>query len=390
MDTIKLTHGGDWAGFEIEYGRKPLDFSMNVNPLGIPEAVRQAIAEAAAEADRYPDPLCRKLREAISLREEVPAEWIFCGNGAADIIFRLAQALKPEEMMPMRKLLVTAPTFSEYETAFSEAGWNVSRHFLKEKDGFRITDRILEKIDRETDAVFLCEPNNPTGVTTDRKLLQEILRRCAEVGAYLVIDECFGGFLDEPYRHTMKADLETGRQLVILKAFTKLYGMAGVRLGYCLCPDQKLHERLRNAGAPWNVSSLAQAAGIAALENRQHAEEGARIVSLERLRLRKELEEIGISPAYGEANYLLFHSRPGLDALLREKGILIRNCGSYAGLEEGWYRIAVKRPEENRILIRALREALEALRDEETPDRGTPDREPSAERETEGNGESDR
>jgi threonine-phosphate decarboxylase len=96
------THGGDWAGYEQQYGKEPLDFSMNVNPLGIPEAVRQAIAEAAAEADRYPDPLCRKLREAIARREEVPAEWIFCGNGAADIIFRLAQGLQKPRQPQLR------------------------------------------------------------------------------------------------------------------------------------------------------------------------------------------------------------------------------------------------------------------------------------------------
>ena len=281
MKKEKLTHGGDWAGFEIEYGRQPLDFSMNVNPLGISEAVREAIAKAGAAADRYPDPLCRRLIQRLAEAEGVPAEWIFCGNGAADIIFRLARALKPEEKAaPV--LLVTAPTFSEYEAAFAENGWEIRRYLLQEEKGFRIGEDFLDQIGEDTDAVFLCEPNNPTGITTDMQLLRKIRQRCRKTGTALVIDECFNGFLEDPAAHSMAAELETAGPLIILKAFTKLYGMAGVRLGYCLCPDLETIERLRRAGAPWNVSSLAQEAGIAALEDQDHVKRGLAIVEEER------------------------------------------------------------------------------------------------------------
>ena len=360
MQTKNLTHGGDWAGFETEYGHAPLDFSMNVNPLGMAPEVIEAIAKAGLTADRYPDPLCRALTARLAEHEGVEPAQIFCGNGAADIIFRLAQALKPGQTPPLDHpvLHITAPTFSEYETAFTANGWVVRRHTLKEEAGFQLGEDFPDQITEETGAVFLCEPNNPTGVTTEGLLLEELLKRCEETGTYLVIDECFNGFLENPQGHSMRSRLDSPN-LIILKAFTKIHGMAGVRLGYCLCGDAGIPERLRAAGAPWNVSSLAQAAGIAALSEKglEHARKGRAIIDKERPWLIGQLHAMGIGRTWGEANYILFHSAPRLDAKLRKRGILIRNCDNYPGLGEGWFRIAVRNHEENERLIRAMREA---------------------------------
>ena len=156
----------------------------------------------------------------------------------------------------------------------------------------------------------------------------------------------------------MKGDLAAG-SLIILKAFTKLYGMAGVRLGYCLCADEEVIDNIRAAGPPWNVSGLAQAAGIAALGAAEHVARGLRIVHEERPWLKEQLRGLGIDRIYGEANYLLFHSAPALDGKLRKHGILIRDCSNYTGLGKGWYRIAVRTHEENQQLIDAMREALD-------------------------------
>lgn len=359
MTRLKNGHGGDWASYEIEYGNTPLDFSMNVNPLGISERVQAAIAEAASSADRYPDPKCRQLRGAIAKAEGVAAERIFCGAGAADIIYRLAKTAKKDEEP---RLLITAPTFSEYEGAFASEGWRVERWLLREDEGFAVGEDLAEAIkataketDGGADVLFLCEPNNPTGVATDRKRLEEILDACKQAGTTFVIDECFNGFLDEPEAHTMKSYLDEYDNLIILKAFTKIYGMAGVRLGYCLCASQETAEALGKAGAPWNVSSLAQAAGIAALEDWTHAAKGVEIVQEERQWLKDALLWLGYSRVYGEANYLLFSGQKGLDEAMRKRGILIRNCDNYYGLGEGWFRIAVKKHEENQELIENLK-----------------------------------
>ena len=152
----QLTHGGDWAGYRAEFGRDPLDFSANVSPLGLPEGVAKAITAALATADRYPDPLCRALCEKLAAAEGVPAEWLLCGNGAADLIFRLALAAKP------RTALVTAPTFAEYATALETAGCRVERHFLQEENDFAVTKDLLNAVHPGTNMVFLCQPNNPT------------------------------------------------------------------------------------------------------------------------------------------------------------------------------------------------------------------------------------
>lgn len=349
----KLPHGGDWAGYEIEYGKAPVDFSMNVNPMGMSMHVRYAISKASDKAYRYPDPLCRKLRKKLSETESVPEDWIFCGNGAADIIFRLAQALVP------KKVLVTAPTFSEYEKAFTGYGWEIVHHYLHEETGFRLDESIIDDIDGNVNAVFLCEPNNPTGITTDRELLVKILERCREMNTMLIIDECFNGFLEKPEEHTMIDYLAENDNLVILKAFTKIYGMAGVRLGYSLCSNKTLVDVLYAAGAPWNVSLLAQEAGIAALEDTHHVRKGREVIKTERPYLLQALAELGIEKIYGEANYLLFKSESGLCEKLRSEGILIRDCENYEGLDEGWYRIAIRTYKENQLLIEAMRRVME-------------------------------
>ena len=145
----QLTHGGDWAGYRAQYGQDALDFSANVSPLGLPQGVANAIAAALPHADRYPDPLCRALRAKLAPHEGIPAESILCGNGAADLIFRLAWAAKP------RTALVTAPTFAEYAAALESAGCAVRRHFLQAEVDFAVTDSILSSITPEVDMVFL-------------------------------------------------------------------------------------------------------------------------------------------------------------------------------------------------------------------------------------------
>lgn len=349
---MRLVHGGDWAGYRAEFGCDALDFSANVSPLGLPAGVAAAITNALPTADRYPDPLCRELRAALAGAEGVPADWILCGNGAADLIFRLALAVRP------RRALLPAPTFAEYEAALQTVGCAVQRVFLREENEFAVTKEFIDAVTPETDIVFLCQPNNPTGQVTPPALVERLVRRCAECGAVLVVDECFLDFLPDRDAWTAKQLLRDAPQLIILKAFTKLYAMAGVRLGYALCGDATLLEKMRGAGQPWAVSSLAQAAGLAALQETAYAGAVRALIAEQRPRMAAGLRALGLRVMDGQANYLLFRATPDFGEKLRRRGAVVRSCANYPGLDAAWYRTAVRTAEENTRLLQIMGEIL--------------------------------
>ncbi len=345
---MTLTHGGDWAGFAETYGQAPLDFSASISPLGVPEGVRRAMEAAIARSDRYPDPLCRELRAAISAREGLSPEMVLCGGGAADLIFRAVLARKP------RRALITAPVFHEYEAALELTNCDIRRHALRAEDNFDLDRGFLERIPG-ADMVFLCQPNNPTCRAVPLPLLAEVLEKCREAGTLLVVDECFLELMDDPPALTMSCFLDGN--LLILRSFTKIYALAGVRLGYCL-GNSDLIEAMAAAGPPWTVSSLAQAAGLAALGEGDYVRRVRELIQTERPRLEKALTELGLRVIPGAANFLLFRSPISLEKPLGERGILLRNCGNYRGLDPLWYRAAVRTQAENDQLITAIKEAL--------------------------------
>lgn len=346
-------HGGDWAGFQTEYGSLPLDFSANVSPLGLPAGVREAAARALDDADRYPDPLCRKLRARIAEKHGVPAAQIVCGNGAADLIYRICRAVRP------RRALLTAPDFGAYGSALRAENCEIRTVIRPASEDFRLDpDRLREAMDG-AELLFLSNPNNPSGLLTEKATLRRILERCAEVSCVPVIDECFMDFSAHPEENSLIPELRCWPDLVILKAFTKTYAMAGLRLGYALCGNASLAERIQNEGQPWPVSNVAQEAGAAALKNENYVNQLRLLISSERQRMIRAMETLGLCVLPGAANYLLFRCREeDLEKKLRERGILIRDCSSFEGLSAGWFRIAIRTGEENDRLLGALREVL--------------------------------
>ena len=350
---MKRKHGGDWAEFQRENGFVPLDFSASISPLGLPSEVREAVLDSLDRADRYPDPHCTELCSALSARFGIPAESIVCGNGAADLIYRLVLLLKP------KNALVPVPAFTEYEHALTLAGCRVKRIFCQEEENFVLPEAVLDAISPETDLVFLCNPNNPTGQFVPARLLERIRQRCEEAGCLLVVDECFLGFSEEAEKRSLLGCLSESPHLVLLRAFTKLYAMPGLRLGAALCGSVDLAERLRAFGQPWSVSAPAQAAGFAALQDENYVNQVRVCVKEERAFLQRELSEIGLRVIHGEANFLLFFTvEQQLSQKLREKGILIRDCSDFTGLCPGWYRTAVRTRQENLLLLQALKEVL--------------------------------
>ncbi len=343
-------HGGDVYTYQ-----DMLDFSANINPLGIPASVVQAAAAGAARSAAYPDPQCRRLKAALARHEQLPASYIVCGNGAADLIFQLALAAKP------RRALLLAPGFHEYEQALRAVGCEVKFFYLTEREGFRLTEAYLDALKPGLDMVFLCNPNNPTGLAAPRELLQQILRRCRDIGARLILDECFNAFLDDPAAASLAPELADFPNLFILKAFTKIYAMPGLRLGYGLCADAALLAALAEVSQPWSVSLPAEEAGLAALAENAYVERARALVRAERERLLREITALGCQTWGAAANYIFFRSVPGLAEACRRHKLLLRDCSNYEGLAPGYFRAAVKLPAENDRLLAVLRQSLNEL-----------------------------
>lgn len=337
-------HGGDVYDGEIQ-----LDFSANTNPYGTPQGVLDAITAALPRVHQYPDPYCRELVKTISEFEAVPKDWVLCGSGAAELIYSYCEALRPGRAMEL------APTFSEYSLALERVGCQVERYSLKKENYFSLTEDFLPALERSRpDVLFLCNPNNPTGQVIGLPLLEKILDVCEEQGTCLFVDECFLDLSDDGV--SLKSHLGEHPNLFILKAFTKSYGMAGVRLGYCLCAQGQLLEEMSHTVQPWNVSTLAQSAGVAALHERAFLQRTRALIPVERQWLQSQLEALGFWVCPSKANYLLFQGSQDLWEQLRKQGIAIRSCGNYHGLGTGWYRIAVRLHGENECLIRAMKE----------------------------------
>ena len=345
-------HGGDWNSHFEQFGEMPLDFSANLSPLGMPQAVREAAVHALEHAEHYPDPYCRSLRAAITTQLGIPVSHCLCGNGAADLLFRMALAVKPQTA------LLAVPTFSEYEAALKTVNCSIRYYHLSEAEEFALTDRFLGAVTPDIDLVILCSPNNPTGLTVSPALMQKIILRCEENGALLAVDSCFQDFLDNPEAHSLVSELAEHPNVVVIKAFTKLYAMPGLRLGYALSSNTTLLERMRDMGQPWPVSCLAQEAGIAAVSETAYVQSVRSLIQVQRRRMIGELRTLGLRVIPGEANFLLFQGKPGLKQALQKEGILILCCADYIGLDETWYRIAIRTESENTRLLAALKKVI--------------------------------
>lgn len=345
-------HGGDIVGFYEKYGREPLDFSASLNPQGTPPQVLAAAAQALEQCAAYPDPHCRRLTRALGRFLQAREEQILLGSGAADVLFRWVWALRP------RRALLAIPCFSEYQKALLSVRCAVQYFTLRPKQQFQLDESILDAIRPGLDVIILCQPGNPTGQLTDPELLRRIVEKCRETGTHILLDECFLSLVPQGQKWSLQPLLAENPHLFILGSFTKLYAMAGLRLGYGLCSDPRLLAQVQAAGQAWPVSNIAQAAGLAALEQKEYVARSLRALAAEKRRVVPKLQALGLNPL-GEANYLFFHSPCGdLHLQLAKQGILIRDCSNFPGLGKGYYRIALRLPQENQMLLDAMQPIL--------------------------------
>ncbi|MDR2973129.1 MAG: aminotransferase class I/II-fold pyridoxal phosphate-dependent enzyme [Propionibacteriaceae bacterium] len=404
-------HGGDL----VAHPGARLDFSVNVNPLGTPAPVRQAIVDGLTTMGQYPDPWCRGLRQALADHHGIDPAMIVCGNGASDVIHRVVAVRRP------RRVLTPAPTFTEYARSALATGAEVVHHRLM-PPLFDLDDTFLDRLTSDIDMVFLCQPNNPTGRLIGSDLLAAVIDRAAQIGATVVIDECFLPFTDADSVITTKSPADSrhrpgsgsdapptdrpgpmmGRQtpplsdqtssgdtsasradlpphVIVIRAFTKTHGMAGLRLGYAVSTDRHLIAAMAAQPPHWNVSSLAQVAGRAAVGLSEWDERTRALVRAERAYLTEELTRLGLGVVGSDANFLLFRcdrlalrpdtARRGneeatshqhdLHSALLDQGILIRACASFIGLDETYFRVGLHSRADNVTLVEALWHALD-------------------------------
>lgn len=328
----QFEHGGNVYGKNIY-----LDFSVNTNPLGIDEKIKKAVINAADKYGAYPDANYSELKSAIASYEGVDEKSIAVSNGASEMIFAVVRAVMPQ------KAVLISPTFSEYERALLSVGCEIEYYETSEENNFTIGADFADMLDG-ADMAFICNPNNPTGVLCDKSVIAAI----AQKNTVCVVDECFMDFADES---TMKG------KLPVIKAFTKTYAMAGLRLGY-LIEDASFAEKVNAQLPAWNISAPAEAAGIAALGCGDYLANAKELIKTEREYLQTGLTRLGFKVFKSNANFLLVKGRAGIGAALLERGILIRECDNFRGLDGRFYRIAIKTHAENEILIKELGDIL--------------------------------
>lgn len=353
-----MLHGGEIYRIArekgIEAGRL-LDFSANINPLGMPEGMREAFLRGFGKARHYPDAQCGRLTEALAGKEAAGVEEILCGNGAADLIYRIVYGLKP------RSALLLEPAFLEYREALKQGDCEIREYRLG--PDFQVTGRaledILECVREGPDLIFLCNPNNPTGLLTDRGYIRRILELARESGTTVVADECFLDFVKNGLEYSAAPYIHEFDNLIVLRSFTKMFALPGVRLGYLLCGNRETVGKIRRAGQTWSVNCIAQEAGLFALTQDAFVERTVAYVAKEAAYLKGQLADCSFRVYDGQANYVFFQApgREDLYEVLLRENIIIRRCGNYKGLDASYYRVAVRENRDNERLAGALRRA---------------------------------
>ena len=336
-------HGGD-----IYRNHVQIDFSVNVNPFGIPEAVEKALYEAVKTCSKYPDIHAERLKQEVGKMLKLLEEYLLFGNGASELFLAVIHAIQP------KKTVIPVPSFYGYEYAANAVAQEVIYYEMKKENAFCLDEAFFEVLTEDVDLLFLANPNNPTGSLIEQDYLKRLLHYCKKHGIYVVLDECFIEFCTQDV--SMLKEIEIFENVMIIRAFTKIYAIPGVRLGYLICSNQMLLEKIKRQLPEWNLSNFAQQAGCACAKEHAFIEQTAVFVGEERKILEDNLKSMGFLVYPSDADFLLLYSEKPLYDRLLEHGILIRNCENFRGLSKGFYRIAVKSRAENEILLKLIGE----------------------------------
>jgi threonine-phosphate decarboxylase len=338
-----------------------LDFSSSVNPLGPSKQAVDAAKKAFSQIAAYPDSNSNELRQVISSHYGISKGNVVVGNGSTELIYLFAEVF----MKKGDKAVMPSPTFGEYESAVRKTG--ETPKFVKLNKTFNIDVEAFKREITDSKLVFLCNPNNPTSKLICQETLKDILDTALDNGTLVFLDEDFLEFVENEKNLTMIGKINQYPNLFILRSFTKIFGLTGLRVGYGIA-NEEIISVLSCAKIPWNVNCLAQAAAVAALKDEEHLRVTRELIKKEKVWLKSELGKFGAFKfSEPDANFFFINIRQSgftateLKNKVLKQGILIRDCTSFKGLDEVYVRVAVKTRVENERLIEAFKRTVRAV-----------------------------
>ncbi len=354
------THGGNIYSFARKKGIEKaeiIDFSANINPLGMSPKGREAMEKAIEGIIHYPDPDNYELIKAIARHYKVDEETVVLGNGGSEIIYAICR-LKGKE-----KIVVTAPAFSEYSKAAIAADLPVESVFVNINENFSVSKDIWKKISLEKTILFLGNPNNPDGSMYPLEEGLWLLEYTKDKNCLVVMDESFMDFSDDIYSY--RRYLKAYSHLIILHSFTKFFAVPGLRIGAGFM-HPVIAKKIRLQIPTWSVNHLSNVYMVAALDDEEYISNSRKFMANERKRVYELYAEIpGVQPYFPSADFMLFYwsyekkSGQDLQKYLEDRYILIRSCMAYDNLGDNWFRIAIKDREKNDKLFLHIKEFLD-------------------------------
>lgn len=346
----KYTHGGNIYQ-EVSPQGKWLDFSANINALGLSASVRECLVQSIDEVVSYPDPEARQLKSAIARHYDVPRENIIAGNGAAELFYLFFQT------MGFRRVLIPVPSFSEYERAALSAASEIEYIMLEPRERFALNGERLCRAMAQADCVVLGNPNNPTGNLLTAADLERCLIQAKKT--WMMVDESFLDFREDRERFSVRHLVGKYPRLIVVQSLTKFYALPGLRLGFALAPSDIVW-RMEQKRDAWAVNLLAQKAGTMALADEVYQRESRTWLQREKALLEKGLRQLkGLTVFSPSVNFILVSlAKSGLRnddviSAMKRENILLRDCRNYPGLDDTYLRMAVRSHEENTYLLKA-------------------------------------
>lgn len=354
-------HGGNIYKLKREGKEDILDYSSNINPLGVPKSFYEAVIKNFSILERYPDINYTELREKIGQYNNVESKNIIVGNGATEVLFLFVKAEKP------KKVLVIAPTFAEYERALKNIDCNIDFFELKEEDNFILDkENFINYIknNKNYDLVVMCNPNNPTGKFISKENIFEINKELEKRNTKLFIDESFIEFIKDWEEKTAKNF--KAKNIFILRALTKFFALPGLRLGYGICFDEKIIDEINKIREPWSVNAFADLGGKIILDDKEYIKNTENWIAEERNFFTSELQkfenENKLKVYETETNFILIKLKEitaeKFRNLMIEKNILVRDASNFKFLNKNFVRLAIKDREKNEKVIKAVKEVL--------------------------------